>query len=180
MSTHQTTAPAAEGKANAGAVQTFVDVPDDSPSYQDAYEWRVRGAESARALGHEAGNETSGQPSAMRADTSPRWSAVDDERGDLLDLLANTDAAIPEPERQWQHFIGTLREVARCNSWVIDQNDVRPLLHGEIKPQRIGALYRRARKEGLIRPEEWTKTTNSQSGNVGRPAPAYRWLGATS
>ena len=137
-----------------------------------------RGAESARALGHEAGNETSGQPSAMRADTSPRWAPVDSATGDLLDLLAIDDSLRAD---DWPFFLGVLKEAAAKNGGVIDQNHIRPRLHGEIRPARIGALYRRACREGLIRPNEgYTKTANSQSGNVGRPAKTYTWMGTAS
>lgn len=113
--------------------------------------------------------------------SAPTWGALDEQTGDLLDLLSEEHPAIPEEDRQWEHFKKVLAEVAKATGY-IDQNAVRPLIHGEIKPQRIGALYRRARKEGLIRPVEnqWTRTDYSEHGNTGRPAPVYRWLGATS
>lgn len=196
MSTHQTPAPMTEGEAGFGAGQTpaspTVPLGEAGPHSSDADAvgapasggWipaSERGAESARALGHEAGNETSGQPSAMRADTSPRWSAVDDDTSDLLTLVANQDSALPEPEQQWDHFVSVLRRVANANHGLINQNAVRPLLRGEIKPQRIGAFYNRAAKTGLIRASQDHTISNDKHGrNTGKPARLWEWLGATS
>ena len=113
------------------------------------------------------------------ASEGPRWAPVDSDTGDLLDLLAIDDSLRAD---DWPFFLGVLKEAAAKNGGVIDQNHTRPRLHGEIRPARIGALYRRACREGLIRAnnEDYTKTANSQSGNVGRPAKTYTWLGATS
>lgn len=126
--THQTTAPAAEGKANAGAVQT------------------------------------------------PTWSRVAEPTGDLLDLIAEQNPATPTEIDEWDHFKAVLAEVGRATG-LIDQNVVRPLLRGEIKPQRIGAFYHRAAKAGLIRAEGWTTSDDREGKNGGRPCRSYRYLG---
>ena len=106
--------------------------------------------------------------------SAPTWSAVED--GDLLDLIANTEAALPEPQRQWQHFVATLRKVAGSTGQ-IDQNVARPLLAGEIPPRRLSAFWRRAALEGLIRRDGWNESNHVESRNTGRPQKTYRWLG---
>lgn len=139
-----------------------------------------RGAESARALGHEAGNETSGQPSAMRADTSPRWASVDDTTSDLLTLVAERHPATPSEVEEWEHFRKVLAKVAAENDGLIDQNRTRPLLRGEIAPRRVGAFFHRATKAGLIRAEGWTTSDDREGKNSGRPCRSYVWIEATS
>lgn len=109
--------------------------------------------------------------------STPTWSAVDHNTGDLLDLIAEQNPATPTEVDEWQHFLKVLAKVATATGQ-IDQNAVRPLLAGEIKPQRIGAMYRRAVKEGRIVPAGWTTTDHSESGNTGRPCRAYRRIGA--
>ena len=105
--------------------------------------------------------------------SAPTWSAVED--GDLLDLIANTEAATLEPQRQWEHFLKVLAEVARPTG-LIDQNAARPLLAGEVSPSRIGAFYRRAALEGRIRAEDWNESSHVEQRNAGKPQRVYRWL----
>lgn len=111
---------------------------------------------------------------------APRWASVDDERGSFLDLLANEHPEIPSKAEEWETFVAVLKAVAAEHDGEIDQNETRPRLHGQVSPQRVGPMFRRARREGLIEVVDYTVTANSQSGNVGRPAPSYRWLGAAS
>lgn len=108
--------------------------------------------------------------------SAPTWSAVDSDTGDLLDLLSEEHPAIPEEDRQWEHFVRVLRSVAGIDG-VIDQNYVRPRLRGEIKPQRIGAFYHRAAKSGLIRAEGWNESNDLTGKNSGKPTRVYRYLG---
>lgn len=147
MSTHQTTVPAAEGKANAGAVQDSSDVV---------------------AMG------------APTSEGTPRWSATDHNTASLLDLLAEQHPATPTEADEWKHFKAVLAEVALATG-LIDQNAVRPLLRGEIKPQRIGAFYHRAAKAGLIAwTGQWHESDDLDGKNSGKPTRVYRWLGAAS
>lgn len=194
MSTHQTPAPMTEGEAGFGAGQTpaspTVPLGEAGPHFSDADAvgapasggWIPapgRGAESARALGHEAGNETSGQPSAMRADTSPRWSPVDDDTSDLLSLVAG-DKSGPWADEEWHRFTQAL-EAASDLDGRIDPNFLRPLLRGSVAPNRIGAFTNRAKAEGLIAwGGEWITSDDTEGRNSGKPARVYRWLGAAS
>lgn len=107
---------------------------------------------------------------------APQWAAADEATGDLLDLLANEHPAIPSKAEEWETFLAILKAVAAENEGVIDQNQTRPRLHGVVTAQRVGPMFRRACREGRIRPEGYTTTTNSTSGNGGKPAVAYRWL----
>lgn len=109
--------------------------------------------------------------------SAPTWSPVDSDTGDLLDLLANEHPATPTEVDEWQHFKAVLAEVARATG-LIDQNAVRPLLRGEIKPQRIGAFYHRATKAGLIAWDgTWVESDDLTGKNSGKPTRVYRYLG---
>ena len=108
--------------------------------------------------------------------TQPTFGPVSEQTGDLLDLLANTEAATLEPRRQWEHFLKVLAEVARPTG-LIDQNAVRPLLAGEVSSSRIGAFWRRAALAGLIRSDGWNESNHVEQRNAGKPQRVYRWLG---
>lgn len=104
----------------------------------------------------------------------PAWAPIDDERADLLSLIADEG---PFPVDEWPFFLSVLQKVADENDGLIDQNHTRPLLHGQIRPARTGAFFSCAARQGLIRPDGYTTTNNSVSGNGGKPAMSYRWLG---
>lgn len=109
--------------------------------------------------------------------STPTWSPADHNTASLLDLLSEEHPAIPEEDRQWDHFKAVLAEVARATG-LIDQNAVRPLLRGEIKPQRIGAFYHRAAKAGLIAwTGQWCESDDLDGKNSGKPTRVYRYLG---
>lgn len=109
--------------------------------------------------------------------TSPAFGPVDHNTGDLLDLIAEQNPATPTEVDEWQHFKAVLAEVARATG-LIDQNAVRPLLRGEIKPQRIGAFYHRAAKAGLIAwTGQWCESDDIDGKNSGKPTRVYRYLG---
>lgn len=116
---------------------------------------------------------------SQAASSGPRWSAVDDDTSDLLTLVANQQSALPEPERQWEHFLSVMRQVARRDMWglFIDQNDARELLRGEVSPNRIGAFYHRAARMGLIRRAGWNESNDRASNNAGKPQNTWEWLG---
>jgi len=109
--------------------------------------------------------------------TQPTFGPVDHGTASLLDLLAETNPALPQEVREWNHFLKVLQQVAGATG-LIDQNDVRPLLRGEIKASRVGAFYRRAVLEGRIRAEGWTESDDLEQRNRGKPMRRYRWLGS--
>lgn len=112
--------------------------------------------------------------------STPTWSAVDDNTADLLDLIAEQNPATPQERDEYPIFLDVLRQVASANDGFIDQNRTRPILRGQIKHCRTGPFFHRACREGLIRAEGWTVTTRSPSGNGGKPARSYVWLGTGS
>lgn len=153
----ETTVPAEEGEADAGAVKSSA-----SPSLPqgEADQTPACPTPSGRGIGQ----------------AGPQWSAVDDDTADLLSLVASEHPAIPQEEREWEHFVAVLQEVALATG-LIDQNVTRPLLRGEVKPQRVGAFFHRATKAGLIRVEGWNTSDDLEGKNGGKPARVYRWLG---
>lgn len=140
----------------------------------------VEGASASGAQTPAAGLVAGPPTTAPRPQENPTWSPVDDSTGDLLDLLANEHPAIPSEADEWEHFKKVLAKVAAKNDGVIDQNQTRPLLRGEIAPRRVGAFFHRATKAGLIRAEGWTTSDDREGKNSGRPCKAYRWIGVTS
>lgn len=111
------------------------------------------------------------------ASEGPRWAPVDSDTGDLLDLIAEQNPATSQEVREWEHFLKVLAEIAKATG-NIDQNAVRPLLRGEIKPQRIGAFYHRAAKAGLIAwTGAWQESDDLNGKNSGKPTRVYRYLG---
>lgn len=109
--------------------------------------------------------------------TQPTWSAVDNDTASLLDLLAEQNPALPVTADEWEYFITVLEADAIVWGGFIDQNRTRPMLRGRVKPNRIGAYFHRAAREGLIRADGWTESNDTEGGNRGKPCRVYRWLG---
>lgn len=133
------------------------------------------GPTSPAAFEHHSGGTEA--PLAPRPEKSPRFEAADSTTHDLLALVAETNPATPQEVNEWEYFLKILREVALATG-LIDQNVVRPLLRGEIKPNRIGAFYCRALREGRIRAEGWHPSDDLVQRNRGKPTRVYRWLAA--
>lgn len=111
--------------------------------------------------------------------STPTWSSVDDNTGDLLDLIAEQNPATPQERDEWVFFINILHGFSQPTGF-IDQNNVREELRGKVKANRVGAFYRRALLEGLIEPAGWVVSTDAVGKNSGRPCRMYRWLGTTT
>lgn len=112
----------------------------------------------------------------MRA---PTFGPTDHNTASLLDLLAEQHPATPSEADEWKHFVATLKRVSAGTGYV-DQNAARPFLRGEVRPSRLGPFFRRACREGLIRPDGWTVSDDVVSRNRGRAQRRYRWLGTTT
>lgn len=106
----------------------------------------------------------------------PTWAPVSSDTADLLTILAEQHPALPITADEWDWFLHILREAAK-ETGVIDQNDVRPQLRDKVRPARIGAFYRRACLQGLIRAEGWNESSDLEQRNAGKPTRTYRWLG---
>ena len=109
--------------------------------------------------------------------TAPQWSPVDDETNDLLALVAMGPLAPPTADEEWAEFVAALRFVAQGNDGVISANAMRELIHDVVKPCRIGPFYSKASAQNLIVVDGWDITEGSPSGNDGKPARLYRWIG---
>ena len=107
----------------------------------------------------------------------PRWEPVDNEQADLLSLVAMGPLAPPTAEEEWAEFVAALRFVAQGNDGVISANAMRELIHDAVKPCRVGPFYSRASARNLIVRDGWDITEGSPSGNDGKPARLYRWIG---
>ena len=109
--------------------------------------------------------------------SQPTFSAVDHNTGSLLDLLAEQHPATPTEHDEWTYFVSVLQEVSAATG-LIDQNVTRPLLRGQVKPNRCGAYFHRAARMGLIRAEGWNESNDLEQRNNGKPQRQWRWLGA--
>ena len=72
---------------------------------------------------------------------------------------------------EWALFTAALRQAARGNK--VRQRHVRPLIHGRIEPKHIGLLYRRARREGLLREVDREESNDVKGGNTNKWEPVY-------
>lgn len=70
--------------------------------------------------------------------------------------------------------------VGRRNRCHVDPNQVRAVLARADgrpdldKPQVVGAVYNALKRHGVLEFIGWVKSTDTASGNAGRPVPAYR------
>ena len=103
--------------------------------------------------------------------TQPQWSPVDDSTADLLTLVA--DANHVSADYEWQLFTDAVVRVAHSHAGRVDQNDVRPMIRGQIAPRRIGPFYRRACLEGLLRADGYSTSDDREGRNAGRPMRCY-------
>lgn len=105
--------------------------------------------------------------------TSPAWSPVDEPTGDLLALVAH-DETHPRPAEEWDEFVRAVETVAAIDGGTVSPNAVRPRIRGLVAPRRIGAFYRRALLEGLLRTTgEWVISDDADGRNAGRPCRVY-------
>lgn len=109
----------------------------------------------------------------------PRW--ADSGQGDLLALVARGNVATDTADHEWEHFVWALEDVAIGGRGRISPNHLRRLVRGQVAPQRIGAFVNRALAQKLIAPTgDWEVSDDTQSGNGGKPARVYRWIGGAS
>lgn len=106
--------------------------------------------------------------------TSPQWS--DSGQGDLLELVAQGNPSLPTADEEWQVWLTAAASVAAADG-TLRPNRLRPLIDA-VAPQRRGAFVNRAIARGLMVPNGWEITEGSETGNDGKPARTYRWLGS--
>ena len=109
----------------------------------------------------------------------PHWSPVDDERADLLSLVANGSLSTDTAEKEWTYFLDALASASlRRGDDLIHPNDLRELTRGVVAPQRVGALVSKAARAGLIVADGWDVSNDHEGGNSGKPARRYRLVGS--
>lgn len=72
---------------------------------------------------------------------------------------------------EWATFLAALTSAARDG--VVHQRDVRPQLRGRIEPKHIGLLWKRARKEGLVREIDHERSDDTAGRNSHRMEAVY-------
>lgn len=85
-----------------------------------------------------------------------------------LDLVHRTDREI---------ILDAIETVAARHGGTVDPNELRRLVSGRVQPNVIGATIQGLAKQGYLVPHGFTITTGSTSGNDGRPARVWRWVG---
>lgn len=85
-----------------------------------------------------------------------------------LDLVHRTDREI---------ILDAIETVAARSGGIVDPNELRGRLHGLVYPKTIGATINGLAKQGRLEPAGWTITKGSTTGNNGRPARCWRWVG---
>lgn len=104
--------------------------------------------------------------------SQPQWSATDEATADLLTLVADVDH--PSVDHEWRTFTDAVTRVAHAHGGMVDQNDVRPIIRGNVAPKRIGAFWRRACLEGWLRADGYSTSNDRAGRNAGRPMRCYR------
>lgn len=98
---------------------------------------------------------------------------VDQPTADTLalldgDLVHRTDREV---------IIAAIEDVAAENGGRVDPNELRRVIAGQVQPQVIGAVVQGLARRGHLEPDGFTITEGSSSGNNGRPARVWRWVG---
>ena len=95
---------------------------------------------------------------------------VDQDTADTLHLL-NID---PSHRTDRQIILDAIETVAARNGGDVDPNELRAEVTGLVQPNVIGATIQALTRSGRLVVTGWTVTTNSTSGNTGRPCRTYR------
>lgn len=95
---------------------------------------------------------------------------VDPDTAATLNLIA-TDR-VHRTDRQI--ITEAIETVAARNGGEVDPNELRAELHGLVQPNVIGATIHSLKCSGRLIATGWTVTTNSTSGNGGKPCRVYR------
>lgn len=96
---------------------------------------------------------------------------VDTQTADTLSLMTLD----PSHRTDRQIILDAIETVAARNGGEVDPNELRGEVHGLVQPNVIGATVYALKCAGRLVPTgEWVITTNSTSGNGGKPARKYR------
>jgi hypothetical protein len=81
------------------------------------------------------------------------------------------------PASEWSLFTAALKTAARADG-TVHACDVRPLTHGRIEPRRLSALWKRARREGLLTEAGHERSDDVAGRNSHRMEAYYELRGA--
>lgn len=99
--------------------------------------------------------------------------AIDPTTADTLSLMQID----PVHRTDRDIILDAIETVAARNGGTVDPNELRGRLHGLVYPKTIGATINGLAKQGRLEPAGWTVTKGSTTGNNGRPARCWRWVG---
>ena len=97
---------------------------------------------------------------------------VDQDTADTLQLL-NID---PSHRTDRQIILDAIETVAARSGGDVDPNELRAEVTGLVQPNVIGATISGLARSGHLEVIGWTTTTNSTTGNGGKPARVYRLI----
>lgn len=114
--------------------------------------------------------------------TAPRFEPVDDETGDLLDLIAEDWSPFAQADRD--RVARAIRAEAEAHHGQVSPNRVRHRLaglpvHQHPRPQIVGPTYRRLVGQGYLAVDGWEVSDDTTGRNSGKPHRTYRWLPPT-
>lgn len=95
---------------------------------------------------------------------------IDAQTQDTLDLLTL------DPSKRTDRDIITaaIETVAARNGGDVDPNELRVEVHGLVQPNLIGSTVNALARSGRLVVTGWAITTNSTTGNNGKPSRKYR------
>lgn len=97
---------------------------------------------------------------------------VDAQTADTLALM-HLD---PTHRTDRQIILDAIETVAARSGGVVDPNELRAEVYGLVYPNTIGATISGLARSGHLEVVGWTTTTNSTTGNGGKPARVYRLI----
>jgi hypothetical protein len=108
--------------------------------------------------------------------SGPVFAPVDEQTGDLLDLIQADWLPFAEEDRNV--IARAIRDDAAAHDGRISSNRVRRLIPTRVKPTRVGPVYRALCLQGVIEVTGWEISDDLHGRNSGKPARTYHWVGA--
>ena len=110
----------------------------------------------------------------------PHWSSLDDDTGDLLDMIQADWRPFAEDDRNT--VARAIRDDGLDHAGEVNPNRVREALASlpvaaQPKPQRVGPVYRALRLMGDLEVAGYDTSDDHRGRNSGKPCLTYRWVG---
>ena len=94
---------------------------------------------------------------------------IDAETQSTLDLMTLD----PSHRTDRDIITAAIETVAARNGGDVDPNELRAEVHGRVDPHAIGATFNALARSGRLVVSGWVITTNSTTGNNGKPSRKY-------